>query len=126
MTALTVSTLQATIARAIAKYPEQRGRIERGSALVTLGVFEQLTPDTYAVRSQTDDAVTYSDGTKATHEQEAWDVVNFLMWTAEPHLEARKRTGLQVLIFLIVLAGLLYFTKKKVWHAVELHPEQHP
>jgi cytochrome c1 len=39
------------------------------------------------------------------------------MWAAEPHLVARKRVGLQVTIFLIVLAGLMYFTKKKVWSA---------
>jgi len=37
------------------------------------------------------------------------------MWAAEPHLEARKRLGLQVMLFLIVFSGLLYFTKKKVW-----------
>ena len=37
------------------------------------------------------------------------------MWAAEPHMEARKRIGFQVMIFLIVFAGLLYFTKKKVW-----------
>ena len=36
-------------------------------------------------------------------------------------MEARKRIGLQVIIFLIVFAGLLYFTKKKVWKSVELH-----
>jgi len=40
------------------------------------------------------------------------------MWAAEPHLDARKRIGFQVMIFLIVLSGLLYFTKKKVWSAV--------
>jgi hypothetical protein len=28
------------------------------------------------------------------------------------------------MIFLIVFAGLLYFTKKKVWREVELHPEE--
>ena len=38
-----------------------------------------------------------------------------MMWAAEPHMEARKRIGFQVMIFLIVFAGLLYFTKKKVW-----------
>jgi ubiquinol-cytochrome c reductase cytochrome c1 subunit len=41
------------------------------------------------------------------------------MWAAEPHMLARKRIGLQVMIFLIVFAGLMYFTKKKVWHEVE-------
>ena len=37
------------------------------------------------------------------------------MWAAEPHMEARKPLGLQVFVFLILLTGLLYFTKKKVW-----------
>ena len=40
------------------------------------------------------------------------------MWAAEPKLDQRKRLGFQVFIFLIVLTGLLYFTKKKVWHDV--------
>jgi hypothetical protein len=31
---------------------------------------------------------------------------------------------MQVVFFLIVLSGLLYFTKKKVWHDVKLHPEK--
>jgi cytochrome c1 len=71
----------------------------------------------------TDQRVDYTDGTPTTVEQYAKDISAFLMWAAEPHLMQRKRVGLQVVIFLIVLAGLLYFTKKKVWHAVELHPE---
>jgi len=62
-----------------------------------------------------DGQVTYDYGSPATVQQYAKDVSAFLMWTAEPHLEARKRLGLQVMIFLIVLSGLLYFTKKKVW-----------
>jgi len=44
-----------------------------------------------------------------------------MMWTAEPHLEARKRTGFQVMIFLLVLAGLMYFTKKRVWRSAHEH-----
>ena len=47
----------------------------------------------------------------------------FLMWAAEPKLDERKRLGFQVFVFLIVLTGLLYFTKKKVWHDVHHHPE---
>ena len=62
-----------------------------------------------------DGQVTFDDGSPATVKQYAQDVASFLMWTAEPHLEARKRMGLQVMIFLIVLASLLYFTKKRVW-----------
>ena len=43
------------------------------------------------------------------------DVSAFLMWTAEPHMEARKRLGFQVMIFLLVFAVPVYYTKKKVW-----------
>jgi ubiquinol-cytochrome c reductase cytochrome b/c1 subunit len=68
-----------------------------------------------------DGRVTYTDGTQATLDQQARDVTAFLAWAAEPHLEARKRAGMQVMIFLIVLSGLLYFTKKKVWRAVSGH-----
>jgi cytochrome c1 len=63
-----------------------------------------------------DGQVTYDDGAPQTVDQYSQDVSAFLMWAAEPHLVQRKRIGLQVMIFLIVLAGLLYFTKKKVWH----------
>jgi cytochrome c1 len=62
--------------------------------------------------------VTFDDGAPQTMEQYSRDISAFLMWAAEPHLVARKRIGFQVMIFLIVLAGLMYFTKKKVWSAV--------
>ena len=69
----------------------------------------------------TDGRIEYTDGTKPTADQLARDVTAFLAWAAEPHLEARKRLGLQVLVFLLVLSGLLYFTKKKVWKSVGAH-----
>ena len=50
-----------------------------------------------------------------TVDQYAKDVTAFMMWSAEPHLNARKQLGLQVMLFLLVLGGLLYFTKKKIW-----------
>ena len=62
--------------------------------------------------------VTFDDGAPQTMEQYSRDISAFLMWAAEPHLVTRKRIGFQVMIFLIVLAGLMYFTKKKVWSAV--------
>ena len=65
-----------------------------------------------------DGQVTYDDGSPQTVEQYSKDVAAFLMWAAEPKLVQRKRVGFQVLIYLIVLTGLLYFTKKKVWSAV--------
>lgn len=65
-----------------------------------------------------DGLVTYADGSPETVDQYSRDVSAFLMWTAEPHLVERKRIGFQVVIFLIVFAGLMYFTKKKVWAPV--------
>jgi ubiquinol-cytochrome c reductase cytochrome b/c1 subunit len=38
-------------------------------------------------------------------------------------MEARKRIGFQVMIFLIVFAALMYLTKKKVWKEVEAPTE---
>jgi ubiquinol-cytochrome c reductase cytochrome b/c1 subunit len=63
----------------------------------------------------TPNQVEYTDGTPTTIDQYSKDVAAFMMWAAEPKMEARKRTGLQVMIFLIVFAGMMYFTKKKVW-----------
>ena len=57
--------------------------------------------------------MTYDDGAPQTVDQYAKDISAFLMWAAEPQLVQRKRIGFQVLIFLIVLRGLMYFTKKK-------------
>jgi ubiquinol-cytochrome c reductase cytochrome c1 subunit len=50
-----------------------------------------------------------------TVDQYSKDVVAYLAWAAEPHMVERKSLGLVVMIFLIVLAGLVYYTKKKVW-----------
>jgi ubiquinol-cytochrome c reductase cytochrome c1 subunit len=66
-----------------------------------------------------DGQVEYTDGSPATKEQYAKDVTAFMMWAAEPHLEQRKQLGWSVMTFLIVFAGLLYFTKKKVWADVK-------
>ncbi|KFE36791.1 cytochrome c1 [Thioclava atlantica] len=62
-----------------------------------------------------DDLIEYEDGTPATIEQMSTDVSAFLMWTAEPKLEARKRWGFVAVIMLIVLSSLLYLTNKKLW-----------
>jgi cytochrome c1 len=67
----------------------------------------------------TDNLVTYSDGTKATVAQEAHDVATFLAWASDPKMEERKRIGFGALVFLIVLAGLLFFSYRRVW--ADLH-----
>lgn len=65
------------------------------------------------------DGVTYADGTKATVEQQARDVATFMTFVAEPHMDARKQMGVKVILFLIVLAGLMYATKRQLWSSVK-------
>lgn len=61
----------------------------------------------------------YSDGSPETVDQYARDVAAFMMWAAEPHLVERKAMGFRVLIFLLIFAGLLYLTKRKVFASVK-------
>lgn len=65
-----------------------------------------------------DGVVTYADGSPETIDQYSRDVSAFLMWSAEPHLMARKRLGFSVMVFLLVFATLMYLTKRRVWAAV--------
>ena len=65
-----------------------------------------------------DGVVEYADGTESTVAQMAGDLVTFLAWAAEPKLEDRKRLGFKVTIFLIILTGLLFWVKRRVWRDV--------
>ena len=62
-----------------------------------------------------EDAVQYSDGTKATKEQITKDVTAFLVWAGDPHLESRHKMGFKVFFYLIILLMLVYLSKQKVW-----------
>jgi ubiquinol-cytochrome c reductase cytochrome c1 subunit len=62
-----------------------------------------------------DNSVTYSDGTKATVDQECRDIASFLTWAAEPKQDERKHLGFEVLLFLILFSGLCYFTYRRIW-----------
>ena len=66
-----------------------------------------------------EDLVEYNDGTKATEEQMAKDVVTFLAWAAEPHLEARHKIGFKAIIYLLILTILAYFCMKRLWSRIE-------
>ena len=66
-----------------------------------------------------DGQVEYNDGTEATEQQMAKDVVTFLAWSAEPHLEARHKIGFRAIIYLIIITILVYFSMKKIWSRVE-------
>ncbi|PHS28420.1 MAG: cytochrome c1 [Robiginitomaculum sp.] len=66
-----------------------------------------------------EDLVEYSDGTKASVEQMAHDVVTFMAWASDPKMEERKRMGWMVMIYLFIFALLMYGSYKAVWRDVE-------
>jgi len=72
----------------------------------------------------TNDQVTYADGTKATIEQMARDVVMFLAWAAEPEMESRKATGVKVLLFLLAWIGVLFATNRKIWASIKANKNE--
>ena len=63
--------------------------------------------------------VSYADGTEATESQMAMDVTTFLTWASEPHLEARHQTGLKVIMYLIILTILVYFSMRRLWSRID-------
>jgi cytochrome c1 len=65
------------------------------------------------------EVVDYTDGTAPTLENYSKDVAAFLTWAAEPKLEERHKLGFRFMIYLILLAGLLYLAKRKVWSKLE-------
>ena len=66
-----------------------------------------------------DGIVEYSDGTEFTVDQMAKDVTTFLSWAAEPELEERHRTGVKVIIYLVLLTILVYLSMKKIWSRID-------
>lgn len=65
-----------------------------------------------------DGQVTYADGTNASIEQMARDVTTFLAWAANPELVERKQIGVRVILFLLLMTGLTYAVKRKIWSNV--------
>lgn len=65
------------------------------------------------------DDVTYADEADSSVDAISRDLVNFLAWTAEPAMETRKRTGVAVLIFLVLLSGLSYGAMRFIWADVK-------
>jgi ubiquinol-cytochrome c reductase cytochrome c1 subunit len=66
-----------------------------------------------------DGQVEFVDGSRNDVEAMSHDVASFLMWAAEPKLNARKQAGLTGVIFLTVLAVLLYITNKRIWAPIK-------
>jgi ubiquinol-cytochrome c reductase cytochrome c1 subunit len=66
-----------------------------------------------------EDIIEYTDGTPTTVDQMAKDVTTFLNWAAEPELEARHKTGVKVMIYLILLSILVYLSMKRIWSRID-------
>lgn len=64
---------------------------------------------------KTDGKPTFQDGTPATVDQMARDVVAFLSWTSDPKHDQRKRMGLLVFVYLCFTAMLLFGAKWRIW-----------
>ena len=73
-----------------------------------ISMAKQLTPG----------RVSFDDGAKSTAEQEAKDVATFLAWAAEPNQAERKETGFAVMAYLILFAGLMYASYRRIWRNV--------
>ena len=66
-----------------------------------------------------EDIVEYTDGTEASVDQMSKDVTTFLSWAAEPELEERHKTGIKVIVYLILLTILVYLSMKKIWSRID-------
>ena len=55
---------------------------------------------------------------QATVDQMAKDVTTFLSWAAEPELETRHKTGVKVILYLVLLSILVFLSMKKIWSRV--------
>ena len=62
--------------------------------------------------------VDYDDGTENTLPQLAEDITTFLVWSAEPELEARKKLGIKVILFFIVLGSIVFIVKNRLWREI--------
>jgi ubiquinol-cytochrome c reductase cytochrome c1 subunit len=62
--------------------------------------------------------VDYDDGTENNLPQLAEDITTFLVWSAEPELEERKKLGLKVILFFIVLGSIVFIVKNRLWREI--------
>mgnify|MGYP001160647359 FL=1 len=66
----------------------------------------------------TEGQVTYDDDTVASVDQMARDVAAYIAWASDPRQIERKQTGLGVLIFLFIFAGITYLSYRRIWKGV--------
>ena len=91
------------------------------SALSYFGIVS--APDGHVVRSPIDGTeigrVTFDDGAPNKSADEAKDVVAYLAWASDPHQVERKQIGLAVIIYLLIFAGIVYASYRRLWRRIE-------
>ena len=91
------------------EFRDDEGHILKSTKIPYGGVFAMAQP-------LYDEMVDYADeSVPETVEQYAADVTEFLMWAAEPKMEARKQLGMMSVIYLTILCGLLYWSYREIW-----------
>lgn len=65
-----------------------------------------------------DGQVTFDDGTEATVDQMSKDVAAFIAWSSDPRATERKQSGMGVLAFLAIFAGITYASYRRIWKGV--------
>lgn len=53
----------------------------------------------------------------------AKEVSAFLVWTADPHAQERKRLGFYVLAYVALLTALLFMWKQQIWRDIDTRPK---
>ncbi|XP_007907494.1 cytochrome c1, heme protein, mitochondrial [Callorhinchus milii] len=66
-----------------------------------------------------DEILEYSDGTPPSMSQIAKDVCTFLRWSSEPEHDQRKRMGLKMLMFSLIVIPMLYYMKRHRWSVLK-------
>jgi len=65
-----------------------------------------------------DGQVTFDDGTRSTVEQQSKDVAAFIAWASDPKATVRKQTGVSVMLYLALFAGITYVSYRRIWRNV--------
>lgn len=95
------------------EYRNEEGHPKEGVEVPHGGVLAMKPP-------LSDGLVEYADeATPETLDQYSKDVVNFLAWASEPKMEQRKRLGFMTVAYLLILAGVLYWSYKALWSKVD-------
>ncbi|MEM9706286.1 MAG: cytochrome c1 [Pseudomonadota bacterium] len=95
------------------EYLDEEGHVKEGVKVPYGGVLAMAQP-------LYDGMIEYEDETTPeTIEQYSKDVVEFLMWAAEPKLEERKKLGFITITYLLILSGILYWSYREIWSKLE-------